>query len=42
MPPVKQVGATFKKAPRASARKTHAQADLPISGGEDADGPDKA
>ncbi len=37
MPPVKQVGATFKKAPR--ARKASTQADLPLTGGG---GPDAA
>jgi DNA modification methylase len=33
MPPVKQVGATFKKAPRAAAPAAGTQAELPVNGG---------
>jgi hypothetical protein len=33
MPPIKQVGATFKKAPRAAAPVAGTQAELPVNGG---------
>jgi DNA modification methylase len=33
MPPIKQVGATFKKAPRAAAPAAGTQAELPVNGG---------
>ncbi len=33
MPPVKQVGATFKKAPRAASPAAGTQTDLPVNGG---------